>query len=164
MRRSIYLPDFDQDGWPASRELEAYFLTRAGQRRAFEIGNDCWGLSVEGVDGTAHMKEYKGRIDINLTIIGSPRHGVLLCHQKWGGRYKDNYYSKGDLSRLLKWTRTNHGDVMSIGLFIPFEEAWKAIKEFMAQDGALPSGIAWVSNKNIPQEAFPDPVRGIPTE
>jgi hypothetical protein len=53
---------------------------------------------------------------------------------------------------------------MPIGLFIPFEEAWKAVKEFMERDGALPRSIAWISSKDIPEEAFPDPVRGIATE
>jgi|SRR3954468_17046829 hypothetical protein len=164
MMKSIYLVDFDQRGWPVPSELEAYFLSQKGRRLAFDTDNDNWGLRVNGVDGTDHLEQGRGRIDITLNIIGSPRHGVLLCYQKWDRGLKGSFYSKGDTSRLLRWTRTRHGDVMPIGLFIPFEEAWKAIKEFMEKDGALPTSIAWISSKDIPQEAFPDPVRGIATE
>jgi hypothetical protein len=165
MKKSIYLADFDENKWPDLRELESYFLTRAGGERTFqEIGNECWTLKVDGAEGTERLEKYKGRVIITLNVTGSLRHGLLLHYQKCGGGYKDTYYSKGDLSRLLRWTETKHGDVMPIGLFIPFEEAWKAIKEFMKRDGALPHSIAWISDSEIPEEAFPDPVRGIPTE
>jgi hypothetical protein len=42
-------------------------------------------------------------------------------------------------------------------LFIPFETAWKAIKEFMERDAALPASIAWIAAADIPAGAFPPP-------
>jgi hypothetical protein len=164
MKKSINLVDFDQRGWPAASELEAYFLTPEGRRTAFETGYDSWGVMANGVDGTDHLEKGSGRVDVNLNIIGSPRHGVMLNYQKWDRGIQEDLYSKGDLSRLLRWTETIHGDVWPIGLFIPFEEAWKAIREFMEKGSALPTSITWISSEDIPQEAFPDPVRGIPTE
>jgi hypothetical protein len=50
-----------------------------------------------------------------------------------------------------------HGDIMPIGLFIPFENAWTAVKEFMERDGAFPESIAWVAANDLPDDAFPDP-------
>jgi hypothetical protein len=66
-----------------------------------------------------------------LTIVGNPRHGVLLQYVKAGAGRRDVYYSKGDLKRLREWVETKHGDLMPIGLFIPFEQAWSAVKEFI---------------------------------
>src|SRR3954471_8458657 len=164
MKKSINLADFEQRSWPEPSKLEAYFLTREGRRSAFETGNDSWGVMANGVDGTDHLEKGGGRVDVNLNIIGSARHGVMLNFQKWDRGIKEDLYSKGDLSRLMRWTETRHGDVWPIGLFIPFESAREAIKEFMQRDGALPTSIAWIASKDIPQEAFPDPVQGIPTE
>jgi hypothetical protein len=98
-----------------------------------------------------------GRIDIHLTIVGHPDLGVLLNYRKWGGGLKDTYYSKGDQRRLLEWIRTMHGDLMPIGLFIPWDTAWKAIKEFIEIDGALPKSIEWIADRDLPPEVFPDP-------
>jgi hypothetical protein len=138
-------------------ELARYFLTAAGRRQFFESGNDCWGLNTEGSDGTEHLHINTGRIDIHLTIVGHPDLGVLLNYRKWGGGLKDTYYSKGDQRRLLEWIRTMHGDLMPIGLFIPWDIAWKAVKEFIEIDGALPKSIEWVADRDLPPEVFPDP-------
>ena len=46
----------------------------------------------------------------------------------------------------------------SVGLFIPFEKAWPAVKEFMETDGLrLPTSIEWVANQDLPANSFPDP-------
>ena len=147
MEKGIYFDVFDGRGWPAPSELEHYFLAPPGQRWTFGEGeNDCWGLTAEGVDGTEHLGANAGRIDIDLTMIGNPDYGVLLHYRKWGG----------DLTRLKAWLWTVHGDLMPIGLFIPFEGAWLAVNEFMETDGALPKSIDWIADADIPEEAFPD--------
>jgi hypothetical protein len=157
MRKSTYFDVFDGPGWPSPSQLEHYFLSPAGRRRAFETDNDSWGLSAEGVDGTEHLPREAGRIDIHLTLWGNPNHGVLLHYRKWSAASKQTYWSKADLGRLREWVTTKHGDVMPIGLYIPFENAWTAIKEFMERDGALPESIAWVPANDLPDDAFPDP-------
>jgi hypothetical protein len=65
--------------------------------------------------------------------------------------------SKGDLSRLSEYIRTSHNDPLPVGLFIPYAEAWKAVKEFIQTDGKLPQGIAWIANRDLPPNTFPDP-------
>jgi hypothetical protein len=83
---------------------------------------------------------------------------VLLQYRKLGSGYKDIYYSKGDLTRLdeLVWIG-QEGDLMPIGLFIPFDRAWLAVKEFIETDGALPKSIEWIADADISDEIFPDP-------
>jgi hypothetical protein len=50
------------------------------------------------------------------------------------------------------------GDPYSLGLFIPFEQAFNAVKEFIESDGELPTGIGWVSGKDLP----PFPTQRLP--
>lgn len=64
---------------------------------------------------------------------------------------------QGDLGRLREWVRTLQDDLRSVGLFIPFEEAWKAVKEFIENEGALPKSIAWIADRDLPPGTFPEP-------
>jgi hypothetical protein len=160
MKKLTHFEHLPRAGWPSPTKMEHYFLSASGLRRAFDAtGNDCWGLSAEGVDGTEHLPANKGRIDVRLTIVGNLDHGVLLQHVKAGGGRRDVHYSKGDLKCLLEWARTKHGDLMPIGLFIPFDQGWTAVKEFIETDGALPQNIAWIAEDDIPPDAFPDPAK-----
>jgi hypothetical protein len=162
MRKDTYFDKLRGSGWPSPNEMEHYLLSASGRRQAFDTRNDCWSMSAEGVHGTEHLPANKGRIDIHLTIVGNPGHGVLLQYVKAGGGRGDVHYSRGDLKRLREWTRTKHGDLMPIGLFIPFEQAWSAVKEFIETNGALPQNIAWIGGDDIPPDAFPDPAAESP--
>jgi hypothetical protein len=74
-----------------------------------------------------------------------------------GGGLKLTYSSKGDLRRLREWVRGLHDTPLPIGLFISYEEAWKAVKEFIETDGQLPKSIEWIANRDLPPNTFPDP-------
>jgi hypothetical protein len=157
MIKSTYFASRPSDGWPNPKELEHYFLGPARQRWFFETGNDSASLTAEGADGTEHLQANKGRIDIDLDMWGNPDLGVLLIYSKWGGGLKQTYSSKGDLSRLRELVRSTHDTPLPVGLFIPFEEAWKAVKEFIETDGKLPKSIEWIANRDLPPNTFPDP-------
>ena len=90
-------------------------------------------------------------------MLGDPNFGIMLHYQKRGGGNKEIHYSRGDLTRLSEWVTTLHGDRMPIGLYIPFEAAWKAVKEFIETDGLLPTCIAWIADAEIPLGTFPEP-------
>jgi hypothetical protein len=157
MIKSVYFDRFDGRGWPTPGQLEHYFLAPPGQRWFSETGNDSAGLSLEGADGTAHLDANRGRIDIRLEMWGNPDLGVLLIYSKWGGGLKLTYSSKGDLGRLREWVRSTHDTPLPVGLFIPFEAAWEAVREFIESDGALPKSIEWIANRDLPENTFPDP-------
>ena len=144
-------------GWPEQKWLAPYFLTPAGRQRAFGIGNDSWGLTAQGVDGTEGLP-FETRIDIHLHIIGKPDLGVLLFYDRVSAVDGEAYYSKGNLKMLRQWIVTRHGDRMPVGLFIPFEQALRAVMEFIKTDGALPKCIEWVAAADLPEDAFPEPV------
>ncbi len=44
---------------------------------------------------------------------------------------------------------------MPLGLFIPFEQALKAVIEFVETDGALPKCIEWIASTDLPEGSFP---------
>jgi hypothetical protein len=99
------------------------------------------------------------RVNVVLRMIGNPEHGVYLQYDKWDGRTKSRYgfNAKGDLSRLREYVWSLHGTPFSVGLFVPFATAWKAVKEFIEADGELPRSIERVASRDLPSYAFPDP-------
>lgn len=155
MKKEAYFASCVSKDWPSLAELEPYFLGPPGQRWFFETGNDGGSFKALGVDGTSHLEENKGRVDLVLFMDGHPDFGVLLLYQKWGGGKVKSCASKGDLSRLREWVRTLHYDLRPVGLYIPFEEAWKAVKEFIETDGQLPKSIKWVDTIDLPEGTFP---------
>ena len=155
MQKRSHFEEFMGPGWPLPAQLEHYFLGPPEQRWPSEDGQDCWGLSALGADGTEHLQEGKGRVDIRLTMVGNLYHGVFLFYRKYGGGTNESYYSRGNLKRLREWVATVDGDLLTVGLFIPFEAAWKAVKEFMERDGALPASIAWMAHQDVPWYAYP---------
>jgi hypothetical protein len=157
VKKDCYFPDFNDPAWPAPDKLKKYFLDR-GRLWISPGGNDNWGLEVQGLYGTDALPQSES-VNVNLIMTGSPDHGVTLHYAKWDGRiqHKDTYVSRGDLSRLGRFMYSLHGDPYSLGLFISFEAAWKAVKEFIERDGELPTSIAWVAVRDLPAETFPVP-------
>lgn len=151
-----YIASQRQKSWPEPKELEPYFLASPGKEWFFET-NDSASLRALGVDGTERLEANRGRIDIGLRMWAEPKHGVMLIWSKWGGGYKQMFTSKGDMSRLREYVRTMHGDDMPVSFYIPFAEAWKAVKEFLETDGQLPKSIEWVENSTLPRDTFPEP-------
>jgi hypothetical protein len=157
MQKDAYFDTYWGAGWPSLEWLKPYFLNPPDKRWFFPGGNDGASLSALGVDGTEHFDRNKGRVDVHLEMWAHPKLGVLLIYSKWGGRHKETYSSKGDLSRLREWVRTLHNDQRPVGLFIPFEKAWLAVKEFIETEGELPKSIEWIANRDLPPNTFPDP-------
>jgi hypothetical protein len=155
MKKTGYFASRDYKGWPTLRELEPYFLAPRG-KQWFGGGNDTAGLWVHGAEGTEHLQEGKDRIDIELLMWGNPDLGVLLIYSRWDGR-SHSFSSKGDLARLHEVVRGKHRTQLPVGLFIPFEAAWKAVKEFIETDGRLPTSIEWIANEDLPANTFPLP-------
>jgi hypothetical protein len=155
MRKTTYFEPFPDEGWPEPNDLRPYFLAPPGQE--WTEGNDSWGLSAEGLHGTEGLAKFKEQVEVHLNMWGYRGLGVLLFYQKYGGGYREMFTSKGDMSRLREVVYTSHGDRMPAGLYIPFPEAWKAVKEFIETDGELPKSIEWVANKNLPPNTFPEP-------
>lgn len=164
--RQIYFNRFFGPGWPSLAELEPYFLPPPGREPWFCAGgNDSGGIGLEGIDGTEHLRPGRGRRDIRLSMWGNPDLGVLLQYARYGGNEpRQDWFSKGDMSRIREWVRSLHFDPLPVGLFIPFPEAWKAVQEFMATEGQLPKSIDWIKADDLPANTFPDQTVRLPGE
>jgi hypothetical protein len=151
--------DWYDEGWPEPEDIERYFLAPRGKQwfGREPRSNDAGAFWIEGADGTEDLPENEGRIYIDLSLWGHPDLGVLLIYWKRGGGSDETYSSAGDLAKLGEIFRANHGTKLPVGLFIPFEEAWKAVREFLETDGQLPKSIQWIANKDLPPNTFPPP-------
>jgi hypothetical protein len=149
MRKSCSFHDIYASDWPSPGELKKYFS--AGGRLWASHGNDSWALRAEGLYGTAVLPR-PDAVTVDLRMTGSPGHGVMLDFARWHGRIRrlDRYCSTGDLRLLGRFMYSLQGEPYSLGLFIPFEEAFKAVKEFIESDGELPTSIGWISGEGFP--------------
>lgn len=156
MWKRVYFDKFDGGFWPSVDQLRPYFLLPPGQRWFFETGNDSAGLSIGTGVYTGDPAERRAQDKVYLSMNGHPTHGIYLDYMRWDARdqRQDNFVSKGDLTRLGEFVRTLHDDPLSVGLFIPFEQAWSAVKEFMETDGTLPTSIGWIVSRDLPPEVF----------
>ena len=155
MRKRNSSDRFPWQGWPSLAELEPMFLGPDPQNLSYWRDSDEWALHVEGLYGTYGLPE-ADQLTVHLTMTGTPDFGVMLYYQKWDGRIRQRLdcYSKGDMSRVREWLRTLQVDLRPIGLFIPYTQAWKAVKEFMERHGELPTGIEWVDAEDLPPNTF----------
>lgn len=96
---------------------------------------------------------------------GNPELGVLLQYARYGGGVpRQDWFSKGDMTRIRHWVRSLHSTPLPVGLFISFDRAWLAMKEFMELEGRLPKSIEWVNSDDLPDNTFPDPTVRLPGE
>jgi len=167
MSKDAYFHTFRGPGWPSQAFLKPYFRCPSGDAISWfpNSGNDSGGLELLGIDGTEHLPKGQGRKDIELAMWGNPELGVLLQYSRLGGGVpRQDWFSKGDVSKLSQWVRSLHGDPLPIALFIPFDRAWLAVKEFMETEGQLPISIEWVKGSELPEGTFPDPTVRLPGE
>lgn len=166
MRKRVHFDNFWGSFWPTVDELAPYFLAKpAGTGWFHGTGNDSAGLDLEGIDGTEHAPPGRGRKDIGLSMWGNPEFGVLLQYARYGGgQPRQDWFSRGDMRKIKQWVRSLHGTPLPVGLFIPFDLAWLAVKEFMETEGQLPSSIPWINSDDLPDDTFPDPTVRLPGE
>ena len=157
MKKRTYFDSKRTKGWPTPDELKPFFFGPPRQEWFSTGGNDGAMLSAKGLHGTEGGVSWKTRVDLDLTLYGIPGLGVLLIYHKYGGGYSEAYTSKGDLTRLKEWVRNLHQDPLPVGLFIPFADAYEAVKEFIDTDGQLPKSIEWIANEDLPPGTFPQP-------
>ena len=155
MIKTAYFASRDIKGWPRPEDIKHYFLDPPGQRWFFDTGNDTAGFVAEGVDGTEHLLREK-RSRITLALSAHPQFGVMLDWSKWNGKQRSSYVSKGDVTRLRQLVLNMHDTPLPVGLLVPFDLAWKAVKEFLETDGQLPKSIEWLSDDDLPSDIFPD--------
>jgi hypothetical protein len=156
MKKETNFRGYEGPGWPDEKWLAPFFLTPAGRREVFGFRNNHWGLRARGVDGTEDLP-YDKEINVTLHIIGKPDLGVLLYYDRLSATDGYTYFSVGNLKMLRTLVKAKPGTRMPLGLFIPFEQALKAVVEFADTNGALPKSIEWIASTDLPEGSFPEP-------
>lgn len=159
MRTHAYFDSHWGDGLPKTDDIGPCLVDPSRRSQFFARGQDGGSFFIEGLYGTELLTPQTGLVKSALYMHMNPQHGVKLQHCLWDGRIKEMtaYHSKGNLTRLNKFVRSLHGTPQSLGLFIPFEQGWAAIKEFIETNGELPKSIEWVADCDLPPGTFPDP-------
>jgi hypothetical protein len=156
MKKITSFRGYEGPGWPDEKWLAPYFLTPAGRHQVFGIRNNGWGLRARGVDGTEDLP-FDKEINITLHIIGKPDLGVLLVYDRMSATDGYSYYSVGDPKMFRTLVKATQVSRMPMGLFIPFEQALKAVVEFIQTNGARPKCIEWIAPSELPEGSFPEP-------
>lgn len=159
MKKEAYFDGQLTDGWPRPEDIERYFQFAPPQPWPFER-NDSASLDVDGVDGTDLLPEGDPRrSSITLAFSAHPILGVYCEWSKWHGERQeaDVYVSRGDFARLGQFVWDQQGSLHPAAMFIPYRLAWKALKEFLETDGALPTSIEWVGAGDLAPDTFIDP-------
>lgn len=159
MRKLAFFDTLWAADWPSVEYLEPYFRDTTRRAKFFADGHDGGSFSAEGMYGTGDLVPRDRQINSRLFFVANPEHGIMLGYSKWDGRtrHKDDRSSRGDPSRLRQFMISVHGTSLSLGLFIPFEAGWHAVKEFIQTEGELPASIAWVANDDLLPGTFPLP-------
>lgn len=156
MKKITIFRGYEGPGWPDEKWLAPYFLTPAGRHQVFGIRNNHWGLTASGVDGTEDLP-FDKEINITLNVIGKPDLGALLYYERLSATDGYTYFSVGNLKMLRTLVEAKPGTRMPLGLFIPFEQALRAVVEFADTNGALPKCIEWIASTDLPEGSFPEP-------
>lgn len=156
MRKQAFFDVYEGPFWPEPSQIERYFIPSAGESRPYAGRQEGWSLLAEGLYGTEHLTPKTGRVDVDLYMVRNLQHGVAFSYSKWDGRTKtkDEFSSKGDLTRLREWVPTHQGGRVPVGLFVPFPAAWAAVKEFLSTGGERPRSIQWIDDGELPADSF----------
>lgn len=157
MEKTAYFDGHWGEGWPELNYVESRITDAASRTRLFERGQDGGSFFIEGFNDAENWIPQNGQCKAALYLHMNLDCGVKLQHSKWDGRRLIIHNSKGDLGRLGEFVRSLHDTPLSLGLFISFDLGWRAVKEFLQTDGALPKSIEWVANSDLPPETFPTP-------
>ena len=156
MNKQAFFDTLEGPFWPEPRQIERYFIASNSEGSPNTGRKDSWSLHAEGLYGTSHLTPKTGRVDVHLYMVRNFQHGVMFAYSKWDGRTKtgEGFSSKGDLTRLREWVPVHQGGRVPVGLFVPFPDAWSAIREFLSSGGERPTSIEWIDDGELPADSF----------
>jgi hypothetical protein len=122
---------------PTSEQLAPLFL---------EKFPEAW---TEDADVTCYMN---GGEYCRLSIVANPDHGIWLWYRHNGSDGSDNnYISLGNFEKLNTYVEAVEDSLTLEGLFLPPEQAWIAVHDFLQNDGRRSEKILWIHEDEIPK-------------
>lgn len=68
----------------------------------------------------------------------------------------EHYFPKGDLNLLREYCYVGQSGPYPVGLFVPMEVGWIAVKDFLEKDGVRSPRIQWISAYDLPPNTRTD--------
>jgi Immunity protein Imm1 len=155
-RTFINFGKFHGNQLPPLNELEQYFTLKRGYLWLDLPGVDTAGIEYLDVTGSGEESIEASRVDLALTLWGHPAYGVYLQYDRRAKNDRMTRCSVGS-GESGQWIRSRQGDLIPLGLCISFDNAWRAVKEFVETGGALPESVDWLAANKLAPNAFPDP-------
>jgi hypothetical protein len=156
MKTVAYFGGLWGEDWPSVEWLEPHFHAPPGGVSPLQARR---GGGRFEIDEEGHVATGDRRISAKLLLFADPKYGLLLDLRRSVDGMRESFVSKGNLQRRLEWVKTPQGTPLSIGLFVPIETGWAAVKQFIETKGAQPTAIEWVSEQDLPSDTFPTPDR-----
>jgi hypothetical protein len=153
MKTEAYFPDHTLVPWPSPGKLHRHFLP-PHDKNWQAGGNDHWGLTIYPLGDNRDPDPRISRRAIRLDLVGVPEYGVFIHWQNSHLGFSENYFSRGDLTKLGKQVRNLQGDARPLGLFVPFATAWLATEDFMLGKGTRSDRIEWIKAEDLPPNTF----------
>ena len=154
MKTVVFFGDLWNTEWPTIEWLEPHFRAPPGGVSPLQAHKRGGRFEIKDNEGA----QFNNRpVDITLILIADPKYGLLLDFRRSIGEEREFFVSKGNLQRRLEWVQTPQGTPLSIGLFVPIENGWAAVKQFIESKGALPTAIEWMAAADLPSDTFPLP-------
>jgi len=97
--------------------------------------------------GVAILERFDGTSKKRLMVLPSEKHGIYL---KYSDEAKQVWLSLEDRGKLTEVVECADEWYTSVGLFLPKEKAWVAIREF-CRTGNRTVEITWIDPAEIPE-------------
>ena len=154
MKKVARIGDYFENNWPDPADIKHMFFDYSENKWA-SGGASGASFTLYGADGTQGKEPYSERIDIKLSLIDFAQFGTFVQYSKHGGGMRENYFCLWNKDLIGQTFLSRHDEEYSRALVIPFDRSFELVKEFLEQDGKLPTSISWTSEYDLPDEAFP---------
>lgn len=122
---------------PTEEEIEPLF---------FEKFPEAW---TEDADITCYIRDGEY---YRLSIVANCRYGIWLWYRySRSDSQEENYISLGDPERLNQYVEVVEDSLTLEGLYLPPEQAWLAVRDFLNLEGLRSDKISWLSEDQIPK-------------
>ncbi len=153
MRRFIFINGFEGPDWPPIATLEREFMDPTRREWAYWDGSGAAGgyMKISGIEGTEAQPDGRTRSGATISIRAHRQFGATLSHHWWDAKSATatTHLSLGDRSLLSQMTTLDDRQPYPIGLFIPFELAWLAFRDFIQEPTRVTSAVPWINGVDL---------------
>ncbi|AQQ02761.1 hypothetical protein B0E33_03410 [Roseibium algicola] len=125
---------------PTNEQIEPLFL---------ENFPEAW---TEDADVTWYLQDSEC---YHLSIVANPQYGIWLWHRhNRPDGSEENYISLGNIEKLDTYVEAVEDSLTLEGFFLPPEQAWLAVQDFINSPGVRSERINWMHEDQVPRGKY----------